>query len=192
MRENIPMAHFCRGVSKDLESYENFFRSDNGGAWGSSEIATRRTGWTSLGLYNELFSRRMNGGLDYAMIVFSGHGYAERDGEPMFELSENEVISLSGICSFLPAQKMLMIADSCQGIIKLNEGGPIASTRHFSSISDSDSRRRCQEAFDKKLAELPKGMIVTAASTSVGEEANDDPRRGGCIPNLFLQRARKY
>lgn len=65
----------------------------------------------------------MNGGLDYAMIVFSGHGYAERDGEPMFELSENEVISLSGICSFLPAQKMLMIADSCQGIIKLNEGG---------------------------------------------------------------------
>lgn len=30
---------FLPGVSKDLESYENFFRSDNGGAWGSSEIA---------------------------------------------------------------------------------------------------------------------------------------------------------
>ena len=80
----------------------------------------------------------------------------------------------------------LLIADSCQGIIKLNEGGRIASTRHFSSISDSIRRSQYRDAFDKKLAELPKGMFVTAASTSVGEEADDDSRRGGLYTQSLL------
>lgn len=169
---------FLPGVSKDLEAYENFFRSDNGGAWGTSEIATRRTGWTSLGLYNELFSRRMNGGLDYALIVFSGHGYAERNGEPMFELSENDVISLSEICSFLPAQKMLMIADSCQGY--LNESLAKASSEiiQFSNNLNTMTRIRKREIYNRQIERMGYRSKVFASAVRTGEYAGDTSQGG--------------
>ena len=170
---------FLPGVSKDLEAYENFFRSDNGGAWGSSEIATRRIGWTSLGLKNELLLRRMEeGGLDYALIVFSGHGYAERDGEPLFELSENDVISLSAICSILPAQKMLMIADSCQGYLNESLAKASSELRQFSNNLNTMTRDRKREIYNRQIERMGYRSKVFASAVRPGEYAGDTSQGG--------------
>lgn len=84
---------FLPGVSMDVNSYLSFFKSANGGAWECSEIVPKHFGWTKCALHHEIYCRRM-AGLDYAVIVFAGHGYAVRGGIPYFELSENEDVSL--------------------------------------------------------------------------------------------------
>ena len=88
--------NFLPGVSRDVNNYLYFFKSDNGGAWENDEIISKVYDWTSAGLYSTIYGRRM-GGLDYAVIVFAGHGYALRNGETYFELSDGDDVSLSQI-----------------------------------------------------------------------------------------------
>ena len=110
------------GVRRDVNSYLSYFKSDIGGAWEDSEIVDKNYNWSCLGLSAELLNRRMDrDGLDYALIVFAGHGYAERNGEIYFELSNEEILSLTTLKSFLTTQKVLLIADSCQCYIEDSE-----------------------------------------------------------------------
>ena len=100
--EGVPTdGNFLPGVKPDIDRYLAFFKSDFGGAWEDTEIETLNYGWTVAGLRSTLLLRRMSGGLDYALIVFAGHGYAERNGEVYFELSSNQEVSLSDIKSWL-------------------------------------------------------------------------------------------
>lgn len=110
--------NYLPGVSRDVNNYLSFFKSDNGGAWEDDEIIPKVYDWTSWGLYVNILQRRLNG-LDYAIIVFTGHGYALKNGETYFELSEGHDVSLSTIKSWFPTQKVLMIADSCQSFVNL-------------------------------------------------------------------------
>lgn len=176
---SLTEGNFLPGVRQDIERYSAFFRSDFGGAWEDSEIESRNYGWTRMSLHNAIFSRRLTK-LDYALIVFAGHGYAERNGDIYFELSPNEEISLSEIKSYLTYQKMLMIADSCQGYLdeplskSLNESIKAFSTGGI--IMDSRDTKR--NRYNYQIDRMSPGTKTFVSAVSPGECAADTSMGG--------------
>lgn len=156
----------------DVNNYLSFFKSANGGAWDDTEIVPKHFDWTVLGLSSEIYSRRMDG-LDYVLIVFAGHGYAIRGGTPYFELSENEDVSLETIRSWFPAQKVMMIADSCQCYINLLAEGGRLQDRTFSQHHDSNQRELFRKAYNKQIEDVSYHAFTFVSSVSSGEAAND-------------------
>lgn len=118
--------------------------------------------------------------MDYALIVFAGHGYAERNGEVYFELSSNQEVSLSDIKSWLPCQKMLMIADSCQGYLDepflrtLTE-----SIRTFSAGGRMmNSRVANRDRYNKRIDRMARSSKAFVSAVSPGEYAQDTSNGG--------------
>lgn len=170
---------FLPGVRPDIDRYNAFFRSDYGGAWEDEEIEDQTFGWTIEGLSSALRCRRASR-LDYALIVFAGHGYAERDGEVYFELSPGQEITLSEIKKYLTAQKMLMIADSCQGYLDRPLAGLLnESIRIFSEGGlIMRSRTELRNKYNNLIELMSCGSKVFASAVSPGEYANDTARGG--------------
>lgn len=173
------LGNFLSGVRPDIDRYLAFFKSDFGGAWEDTEIETLHYGWTRAELCNTLV-RRTNDGLDYALIVFAGHGYAERNKDVYFELSPNQEVSLSDIESWLPYQKMLMIADSCQ--VYLDE--PLLKTltesiRTFSAGGRMANSRAVNRArYDKRIVSMDRNSKAFVSAVSPGEYAQDTSKGG--------------
>lgn len=177
---------FLPGVSQDINRYNAFFRSDFGGAWENSEIENRNFGWTAAGLRHTLCLRKLDR-LDYALLVFAGHGYAERNGEVYFELSPGHEISLSDIKSLLSEQKMLMIADSCQGYLDAEFSKPLTeSIRVFSEGGRiHDSRNTMRDRYNLHIERMHGREKAFASAVSLGECAKDTSIGGLYSRNLL-------
>lgn len=175
--------NFLPGVSRDVNNYLSFFKSDNGGAWENDEIISMVYNWTSAGLNSTIYRRRMEG-LDYAVIVFAGHGYALRNGETYFEFSDGDDVSLSTIKSWFPAQKVLMIADSCQCFINLyREGGILREA--LAQRQFSQRRDYLRNLYNSHIGSVPTGAFTFASAVSSGESANDTSKGGLYSYNLL-------
>lgn len=177
--------NFLPGVKADVENYLAYFKSNNGGAWEADEIVPRNFGWSKLGLKTEIMDRRMKG-LDYALIVFVGHGYAEREGGIYFELSPDNDVSLDEIKSFFPNQKVLMIADSCQSYI------PEATLRKRTPLrksGDSRLRNMLKNKYNRQIENVCSNAFTFASAVSLGESANEDSR-GGLYSRYLLSHAK--
>lgn len=184
--------NFLPGVRQDIERYRAFFRSDFGGAWEDSEIEPINYGWSREMLRSALLRRRRREGLDYVLIVFAGHGYAEREGNVFFELNQDHEVSLSNIASWLPDQKMLMIADSCQSYLSesllrsLNE-----SIRTFSAGGRiSDSRNVKRNRYNYCISIMQPGAKAFVSAVSPGECAADTSK-GGLFSRTLLDLTEK-
>lgn len=182
--QGIPSkGNFLPGVSRDVNNYLFFFKSDNGGAWENDEIISKVYDWTSAGLYSTIYGKRMEG-LDYAVIVFAGHGYALRNGETYFELSDGDDVSLSTIKSWFPAQKVLMIADSCQYFVNLHREGGILSEA-LAQRQFSQHRNHLRNLYNSHIGSVPTGAFTFASAVSPGESANDTSNGGLYSYNLL-------
>lgn len=175
--------NFLPGVSRDVNNYLSFFKSDNGGAWESEEIISKFYDWTPDALKSSIFLRRM-ARLDYAVIVFTGHGYALKNGETYFELSEGQDVSLSTIRSWFPYQKVLMIADSCQCFVNLyREGGIFGEA--LAQKQFSRRRNYLRSLYNSRIESVPTNAFTFASAVSLGEEANDTSKGGLYSYNLL-------
>lgn len=183
--------NFLPGVKKDIDRYSAFFRSDFGGAWEGAEIESRNFGWTRISLQSAIFSRRLSK-LDYALIVFAGHGYAERNGDVYFELSPNEEISFSEIKSFLPYQKMLMIADSCQGYLDEPLSKSLTESIKIFSAGGRimDSRDAMRNRYNHLIDRVAKNTKVFVSAVSSGECAADTSI-GGLYSRILMDSSEK-
>lgn len=175
--------NFLPGVSRDVNNYLSFFKSNNGGAWENNEIIPKVYDWTSAGLYSTIYGRRMEG-LDYAVIVFAGHGYALRNGETYFELSDGNDVSLSTIKSWFPTQKVLMIADSCQSFVNLYREGGILNEA-FAQRQFSQHRNYLRNLYNSRIESVPTNAFTFASAVSPGEGANDTSKGGLYSYNLL-------
>lgn len=182
-------ASYLPGVRRDVNSYLSYFKSDYGGAWEDDEIVDKNYNWTCLALSSELWNRRLDG-LDYALIVFAGHGYAERNGEVYFELSNQETLSLSTLKSFLPAQKVLLIADSCQCYIEDEEceNRALFEMRLFAQNGDMNRRYAFKQRYNGLIELMSSRTFVFASTVSSGEAANDTSK-GGLYSKTLLSLA---
>lgn len=176
----LAKGNYLPGVKQDIERYRVFFKSDFGGAWEDTEIETNNYGWTRAGLFNNLLFRRINGGLDYALIVFAGHGYAERNGDVYFELSPNQEVSLSDIKSWFPYQKMLMIADSCQGYSEEPLLRSLTENLRTFSMGGRicDSRNEKRNRYNYLIDRMQANAKFFVSAVSPGECAADTSKGG--------------
>ena len=176
--------NFLPGVKSDVDNYLSFFKSDNGGAWEDDEIISEGV-WSKDILQRRIFSKRMDG-LDYALIVFAGHGYGEKDGDIYFELSPNNEISLKEIKSFFPTQKVMMIADSCQSYLT-------EELRERSVLTDSHRavgrREELKKKYNQKIEAVCKNAFTFVSAVSLGESAKENSQ-GGLYSRSLLARAK--
>ena len=180
-----PREPYAGGVLVDAKNVKAFLKSNEGGAWEEDEIEVLDID-TNTQQIKDYFAVQA-GTQDYQFILFAGHGYYSENHGPMYCLWNGEEFNHAWLEELVRDVPTLLIADSCQDVLKLNEGGTIASTRLFSSITDSNRRLLYRAAYDEKLAQLPKGMFVTAASTTIGETANDNSIKGGLYTRSLLE-----
>lgn len=166
---------FAEGVITDVRNMRSFLTSNAGGAWDEDEIKVLPISATNNDI-KEYFAT-LRGNCDYQFILFAGHGCYDPNYGPIYSLQNGDRFNHKWLENLVEDIPTLFIADSCQVVEKLNEGGRIAR-RMFSTVSDNTRRVKYRLAYDSILKELPQGMFVTASSTSTGEEAADDIKGG--------------
>lgn len=165
------------GVGIDMQNYYDFFRSDEGGAWEEGEITTCNTNLSKESLHLLILS--MINTIDYFIIVFVGHGYANDDGLTNIELSPGNECQLCDIKQWLNNKNYLIILDSCRVIWHAREGGQLNEQRLFSSsIVDTEYRKQCKASYNNALEGLEEETHIVAYSTSLGQSANDTSEGG--------------
>ncbi|MCM0083037.1 caspase family protein [Geomonas sp. Red32] len=171
------------GVKVDLRRFSGFLASNTGGAWYTHEIEVH-TDVARVNLVTRL-TQLKNKGLDYAVVLFSGHGGQFRK-ETVLELNKSgETIEESVLRGLAPRQ--LTIFDCCRCYLE--------------PIQKAESVERMQAAFMESASSVRfryESRIMQAVpqqaqlySCSVGQVSYDTPDGGIYLTNL-LKAASKF
>src|SRR5579872_4151749 len=104
--------NYCRGVEKDLEEYVSFFLSPIGGAWREPEIVILDRPSTEEVRVVIRSLRRV----DYAIVIFSGHGFTRADSQLILELKTDQRIEADELKRGAPKQTLVL--DCCRVVEK--------------------------------------------------------------------------
>lgn len=175
---------YCHGVLKDMQNYKDYFMSNAGGQWYESEITTMIQ--PDPDKVAE-FLREMDG-MEYSIVVFSGHGYS-KDGQTYVELKSSAGYEYDlPESKFLNNGRRLIILDCCRkSLYSYNTDEMINEEVRNSFSSDNQSRRIYENTV---LASLP--VNVTLYSCGLDEYSNDDSRTGGTYSYSLLSLARRH
>jgi len=164
----IGNTHGLPGVPVDLANYRKFFKSQYGGGWMDFEIETETNpSVTKLAL---TVSKIVALKLDYAIVVFSGHGGQER--ETILEINGNGDTVPESLLKGI-AERQLNIFDCCRAFsepvieIKLNE----RFTKSFAATTNT------REQYELRIMQaIPQQVSLYACS--IGEVSYDSPNGG--------------
>lgn len=179
------------GIQYDKRDYLDFFHLPEGGYWQNEDIQIYDNSATLQQIRSQLISVEADY-YDYIVIVFSGHGCANRFGETYFELSQGHEASLSdfmNLRNITGSTRYLMIADSCRTIPRFQQGGRIEVHRRlFTESRDNDVyKERCRQLYDEAFNQLPARTFCIGYATSLGQDAIDLGNRGGLYSQSLLQ-----
>lgn len=152
------MKDYLPGVQHDRAGYQSIFRSCYGGAWEDDEIKCPEiNGMTRNHLLNYINNVERERHVDYWLIVFCGHGGADRNGMTYFQLSPNDnAILVNEIEKKVANSRLLLIADSCRALPMFESGGSILRMIPFSDSMDTPNYRiRCSQMYNAKIASTP-------------------------------------
>ena len=179
------------GIQYDKSDYLDFFHLPEGGYWQDEEIQI----YDNSANIQQIRSQLIGVGADYydyIVIVFSGHGCANRFGETYFELSQGHEASLGDfkdLKNITGTTRYMMIADSCRTIPRFQQGGRIEVHRRlFTESRDNDAYKvRCRQLYDESFTQLPARTFCIGYATSLGHDAIDLGDRGGLYSQALLQ-----
>lgn len=179
------------GIQYDKRDYLDFFHLPEGGYWHDEEIQI----YDNSANLQQIRSQLIGVGtdyFDYIVIVFSGHGCANRFGETFFELSQGHEASLGdfkGLRNITGTTRYLVIADSCRTIPRFQQGGRLEDHRRlFAESRDNDVyKERCRQLYDEAFIQLPARTFCIGYATSLGHGAIDLGDRGGLYSQALLQ-----
>lgn len=177
--------HYCEGVEKDLLNYRKYFSSITGGAWEDDEIKTLLCPTVtemnkSINILNDM---------DYSIIIFSGHGYSNINGETIIELSNDGDEYSENI---LKSTMRTVIIDCCR---KLWIPTRLEKRADFMNLYESTGHSRLRELARIKYEDYIKnsnGMPVVMYSCSSGECANDNSELGGDYSYQLLKAGNRF
>ena len=163
------------GVKIDLANYKKYFKSNTGGQWQDSEIAEMLNP-KKQELIKHIEDLKLQQ-LDYAIVIFSGHGGMER--ETILELNpDNELIKESAFENI--SKRQVTIFDCCRSYPQyLSES--ITEMRMTKSFSAYYGIR---ERFEKRILES-SSQAIKIYSCAQGECAHDTPKGGVYSKNLI-------
>lgn len=196
--ENSCQSTFVEGVTDDLANFYKFIRSDNGGAWNRDEVIFCRPNTINrTELLNVISDERSKGEVDYWLVFFSGHGWADRAGESYLEVCPREKgdcdISLTDFMGALGRSRVLLISDACRAIPIYESGGKLPTVKSFSDFvkEETDYRKECRRIYNQKIASLPASTIYSGLSCMFGETSRDSGVYGGEYIHAVIEKAKE-
>lgn len=196
--ENSCQSTFVEGVTDDLANFYKFIRSDNGGAWNRDEVIFCRPNTINrTELLNVISDERSKGEVDYWLVFFSGHGWADRAGESYLEVCPREKgdcdISLTDFMGALGRSRVLLISDACRAIPIYESGGKLPIVKSFSDSvkEETDYRKECRRIYNQKIASLPANTIYSGLSCMFGETSRDSGVYGGEYIHAVIEKAKE-
>lgn len=178
------------GVEVDLSHYRDFLHSIGGGAWLEEEIRVLR----SPSRVQVLAATAAAQFADYAIVVFSGHGFHARSAtlsETTVCLAGHDEARLSEL--FPCVRRVLVIADCCRMIVSVNRSmneAVLANAALANEVRTID-RATARHNFETAIMGCEEGRIVLYAC-DVHQSAGDDRSSGGCFSSNLLGKAEKW
>ena len=170
----IGQEDYLSGVNKDVEQYTAFLLSPEGGSWTEDEIQILRK---PPALTLRKAARQLQDA-DYALVVFSGHGY--QNDAPILNLGNDEMDSRELLR--LRAPRETLILDCCRKARPLREVRTLAKS--IMEAATPLNPRRCRWVYDKMIEQSATGIIELCACTR-GEYSYDRPTGGLYSYNLI-------
>ncbi len=197
--EGSSMSRYIEGVQDDLVNFFRYIHSDNGGAWNRNEIISCKPNEINrTQLKQIILEERQKAEVDYWLIFFSGHGWADKNMETYLEVCPREKgdcdISLTELFQAIGRSRLLLITDACRAVPLMENGGRIPSYKYF-SVADSeetDYRKACRKAYNEKIGLLPSNTIFKGYSCAFGETSSDSGIYGGEYIHAIVETAKKY
>lgn len=178
--------NFLPGVSKDMANYKRFLQSNIGGAWEEDEIISSKS-WTTPVLERVIDNLKANG-IEYFLIIFSGHGYAIKGVDTYLEFQNNDDLALGTLQRWLQFNKSLIIADSCRKFIEIIEKAQASAQIRLFSDSHAVPRYKYRELYNKGIEGLERYHNTFVASAALNECA-EDTDQGGLFSKTLLDLA---
>lgn len=188
---------FLKGVDQDLKNFYSFICSDNGGAWNEDEIICCKPNIINrTKLIDLIIHEREKNEIDYWLVFFSGHGWADKNGISYLELCPGEDydcnISLNEFINVLGETRILLITDACRAIPIMESGGKIPSYKYFSYKNiETEYRKKCREIYCDQIMKLPLNTVYIGFSCKFGETSNDNSLYGGVYIHAILNIAKR-
>lgn len=176
---------YLKGVLADVENYQHFFRSLEGGAWNDREMKVLHKP-SVQDVYSYIDE---NVDSDYFLIVFCGHGYYQ-DFDTIFELGRGYELPLSDLRGMVKHTRSLIICDCCRvkpqrepimeslnsRTVMFSEGGPIRDVGLARMI------------YDKAIRATDETISTIGYASSEGESAGESSK-GGYYSHSLLKAA---
>lgn len=159
------------GVEKDINYFNSFLKSLNGGAWNDSEIDILKSP-SKLDLQTRInFYKRLN--LDYFVLLFGGHGDTSQGITHIYP-SHKEKYDLSEEYFKGIAKKQLSIFDCCRDVRK--------------TISENIAKLSTESvAMDSMVSYLTRDEVRTIYHNCINSAVEQDLRLYACSIGEFAQ-----
>jgi hypothetical protein len=161
---------YCSGVIADIKNFKDFLLSPIGGLWKDEEIIIKNKP-SKAELLNSI---NLLKNTEYALIVFSGHGWhSSQLNETMLQLNDKEDINSKELRQGAPKQTLIL--DCCRVICKelLEKILEYAFQKTLSQIHPED----CRLYYDNRIKECP-GSLTVLYSCDINETAGETSKGG--------------
>lgn len=163
-----------QGIHIDERIYLSFFRSPEGGAWTEEEILKYNQNNLKLDyLESELEEAKQSGTpIEYVLIVYSGHGYTDLQGNIHFKVAPDSSLGLNDLLSAVEDTRCLIIADSCR-TVNFSTATEKSSYLFFalSRLFDDHYNNLCREKYNEMILATPSTIKTILFASSYDEEA---------------------
>lgn len=195
--EGSEISRYIEGVQDDLVNFFKFIHSDNGGAWNRNEIIFCKPNSINRSRLRDIITEeRKKGEVDYWLIFFSGHGWADKKMETYLEICPRENgdcdISLTELVNTVGASRLLLITDACRAVPLMESGGKLPSYKYFSTADpeETEYRKACRKEYNDKIMFLPANTVYRGYSCAFGETSSDSGVYGGEYIHAVIEAAK--
>jgi hypothetical protein len=175
-------------VESDIQAWTRHLLSPLGGNWSENEILILRSPCVAD---LDAALRRWQGGADYALIVFSGHGaYSETLDDTILQINSKEEYHSKRLHL---AKKETIVLDCCRKVIeRLLLKSLVLESLTASQADEFPNPQLARIAFNRAVGKCPDQTLILH-SCDIDEFAYDDAYgRGGAYTHALLTAAGRW
>jgi Caspase domain len=171
-----------QGVDADIRRVGNHLLSDFGGAWRRQEITYYPR--PTVAKLTEILNAAVLASPDILFIYFSGHGFADGNGDPYICLRDDHYFPVSDLCFIAPRQ--VTIIDACRLITRgrLVEAARTATTGALAGLDARDYRASCRAMYDVRITRTDAATVVLHACSP--DQTSSDYPNGGLFTHSLV------
>ncbi len=173
--------NYCNGVNQDVSNYESFLISPIGCAGHKTEI--RKLFRPSVLQVRQVLKQLS--GIDYSLIIFTGHGSALTPYSTILELRRKEELDSRELRN--ATKKQTIILDCCREPSDISIFFEKGIEKRAKAIAIHPDR--CRYYYDSQIEGCGNEVVVMYAC-SFGQKAYDNSAQGGIYSSYLIAGAR--